>query len=197
MTLPQGWEARTDPQSGRTYYQNNLTTATQWEPPLASAPPLPPLPPLPNAGYPGYPGAGAGADYLLKGLQATNRSRCWWQLVRLLTRAHCACADCAYISCVGVVTAGCYRAHAPDLPSVGRGDIFDRVLCGRGSRSAEKVHPCADIGRGHTITRAVHAQVFGIVFLILWLTELTVFIAGAWFLPPFLPLRLDASMSNN
>ena len=151
MTLPAGWEARTDPQSGRTYYQNNLTKATQWEPP--GAPPPPPPPHAGYAGIPGNPGASAGADYLLRGLQATNRSRSFWQLVRLLTIAHSARAlharNGAYISHVGAVTTGCYRAHAPDLPSVGRGDIFDRVLCGRGSRSAEKVHPCADMGRGH------------------------------------------------
>ena len=87
MTLPAGWEACTDPQSGRTYYQNNLTQATQWEPPGA------PPPPPPHAGYagiPGNPGASAGADYLLRDLQATNRSRCFWQLVRLLTIAHAA-----------------------------------------------------------------------------------------------------------
>ena len=47
MTLPAGWEARTDPQSGRTYYQNILTKATQWEPPVA------PPPPPPHAGIPG------------------------------------------------------------------------------------------------------------------------------------------------
>ena len=79
MTLPPGWEARTDPQSGRTYYQNNLTQATQWQPPSAQ------LPPPPQAGYPGYPGASAGADlqgdHLLKELQGANRSRCCWQLV--------------------------------------------------------------------------------------------------------------------
>ena len=79
MTLPAGWEARTDPQSGRTYYQNNLTKATQWEPP--GAPPPPPPPHAGYAGIPGNPGASAGADYLLRGLQATNRSRCFWQLV--------------------------------------------------------------------------------------------------------------------
>jgi ankyrin repeat protein len=40
MTLPPGWEAWQDPQSGRTYYQNNGTQATQWDLPGAGA--LPP-----------------------------------------------------------------------------------------------------------------------------------------------------------
>jgi len=64
MTLPAGWEARTDPQSGRTYYQNNLTKATQWEPP--GAPPPPPPPHAGYAGIPGNPGASTGADDLLR-----------------------------------------------------------------------------------------------------------------------------------
>ena len=83
MTLPAGWEARTDPQSGRTYYQNILTKATQWEPPVA------PPPPPPHAGIPGNPDASADADHLLD-LQTKNQSRCFWQLVRLLTIAHAA-----------------------------------------------------------------------------------------------------------
>ena len=134
MTLPAGWEACTDPQSGRTYYQNNLTQATQWEPPGA------PPPPPPHAGYagiPGNPGASTGADDLLRGLQATNRSRCFWQLVRLLTIAHAARAlharNGACISHVGAVTTGCYRAHATDLPSFGWKGILDRVPRGRGT----------------------------------------------------------------
>ena len=143
MTLPAGWEARTDPQSGRTYYQNNLTKATQWEPP--GAPPPPPPPHAGYAGIPGNPGASAGADYLLRDLQATNRSRCFWQLVRLLTIAHAARAlharNGAYISHVGAVTTG-YRAHASDLPPFGWKGILDRVPRGRGTW---KVHP-ADMG---------------------------------------------------
>ena len=80
MTLPAGWEARTDPQSGRTYYQNNLTKATQWEPPGA-----PPPPPPPHAGYAGIPGnpgasAGAGAAHAHK-TEWKSGSACtgtWW-----------------------------------------------------------------------------------------------------------------------
>ena len=135
MTLPAGWEACTDPQSGRTYYQNNLTKATQWE--LPGAPPPPPPPHAGYAGIPGNPGASTGADDLLRGLQATNRSRCFWQLVRLLTIAHAARAlharNGAYISHVGAVTTGCYRAHAPNLSPFGWGVILDRVPRGRGT----------------------------------------------------------------
>ena len=40
MTLPPEWEAVTDPQSGRTYYQNRITQATQWEPPPMPPPPV-------------------------------------------------------------------------------------------------------------------------------------------------------------
>ena len=40
MTLPPGWVACQDPQSGRTYFQNNVTQATQWE--LPGEGPLPP-----------------------------------------------------------------------------------------------------------------------------------------------------------
>jgi len=136
MTLPAGWEARTDPQSGSTYYQNNLTKATQWEPPVA-----PPPPPPPHAGIPGNPDASADADHLLRDhlldLQTKNQSRCFWQLVRLLTIAHAARAlharNGACISHVGAVTTGCYRAHATDLPSFGWKGILDRVPRGRGT----------------------------------------------------------------
>lgn len=38
IAMPPGWEAVTDPQSGRIYYQNHLTRVTQWEPP--SEPPV-------------------------------------------------------------------------------------------------------------------------------------------------------------
>ena len=117
MTLPAGGEACTDPQSGRTYYQNNLTQATQWEPPGA------PPPPPPHAGYagiPGNPGASAGADYLLRDLQATNRSRCFWQLVRLLTIAHAAariaCTErCMHLTrrCSNHGLLPCTRARPP------------------------------------------------------------------------------------
>ena len=46
MTLPPGWEAVTDPQSGRTYYQNRITQTTQWELPFADPPPQMPPPSL-------------------------------------------------------------------------------------------------------------------------------------------------------
>lgn len=33
--LPENWEERTDPSSGRTYYVNVVTRASQWDPPVA------------------------------------------------------------------------------------------------------------------------------------------------------------------
>ena len=32
--LPAGWSKRTDPATGRVYYQNELTQTTQWDPPV-------------------------------------------------------------------------------------------------------------------------------------------------------------------
>ena len=33
--LPENWEERTDPSSGRIYYVNVVTRASQWDPPVA------------------------------------------------------------------------------------------------------------------------------------------------------------------
>eukprot|EP00961_Rhodomonas_salina_P220891 2986475-Rhodomonas_salina.2 len=42
--LPPGWEAKVDPNSGRTFYLNHQTQRTQWEPPAGvSAAPAPPV----------------------------------------------------------------------------------------------------------------------------------------------------------
>lgn len=34
VQLPENWEERTDPSSGRTYYVNVVTRASQWDPPV-------------------------------------------------------------------------------------------------------------------------------------------------------------------
>lgn len=45
LALPPGWEQRIDPASGRPYFVNPATGASQWDPPVVSSPLLPPPPP--------------------------------------------------------------------------------------------------------------------------------------------------------
>ena len=40
--MPDGWEEKSDPSSGRKYYVNHLTKQTQWDRPCVALPPLPP-----------------------------------------------------------------------------------------------------------------------------------------------------------
>jgi len=73
--LPAGWTAALDPASGRTYYSNAMTGATQWEPPAMagggpSAQPAPPpgAPPAPGSLPPGWTEAkdqGSGQNYYI------------------------------------------------------------------------------------------------------------------------------------
>jgi len=72
-SLPPGWTAALDPASGRTYYSNAMTGATQWEPPVmpgGGGPPAPPpgAPPAPGSLPPGWTEAkdeGSGSVYYI------------------------------------------------------------------------------------------------------------------------------------
>lgn len=52
--LPAGWTQAVDPGTGRTYYMNHQTKATQWDMPVAAPPPMMGAPPPPAQGHMQY-----------------------------------------------------------------------------------------------------------------------------------------------